>query len=843
MTQHPITKECPSHKLHLAPAGSRLVIGLWSFPGHWSLAIGHFLVGIATFSALIAASGNVMGGAVYMKDGFTLHGNVRREATLLIDPLTGQAIPVFKGSNFFILDDRVRWVIFHHSHVESADPDVNVRSDFIELADPLPGGQKNKLPGSARLEKITPFDDRWQRTVFLANELGKYTIKQRLTLLSPYAARIESNSYQWNIFYLTKELGLDAVKKLLDSHPDTKEENGPDVDRRLKRFRFILQAGWLVAAQEELDRAVKDLPKDKAATDRLDRSRTALKQAQVRDLWEEIQTAHRAGRYRYVKAILGRLPLNELDDRTASEVASLKAKYDGWDRHAKDLDRLLDVVNGRLVGPLQPQIDEAEAMIRAGAGPDMFERLEPFLTIAAQYEKEAKAGKKPSYAPDDIFALAATGWLMGREAAEPQVAAMERYWAGHEFVRSYLRTQDPAGRKRLLDDYQTRSPLSLDEVAQMITLAAPPETAEPGTTVAPGVEERQTKAPSGTTGPVTYDLQLPLEYHSSRQYPLLIALHGAGERPLEALGRWSAEAARQGYILAAPDWGGTTGYNYSPDEHAIVTEMIRDLRRRFAVDSDRVFLTGYGDGATMAFDVGLSHPDLFAGIIPVNGRPRRSTTYHYWHNAQYLPFYIVAGELAGDCVSLNRWPFENWMNRGYGSLMVVYKGRPMEQFVGETPTIFDWMNRKKRATGFPELGRNANSPSAGEEFQSMREGDNHFYWVSIEQILDKYVNHDIGMKVGSPAGLEARIRDGNSVYVNARGIKNLRLWFGRIWDAQSGWRPMIDFTKPVKITVNGRMFGRERTVQPSLQTMLDDLYLRGDRQRMFLAYVDLPNLQ
>jgi len=53
---------------------------------------------------------------------------------------------------------------------------------------------------------------------------------------------------------------------------------------------------------------------------------------------------------------------------------------------------------------------------------------------------------------------------------------------------------------------------------------------------------------------------------------------------------------------------------------------------------------------------------------------------------------------------------------------------------------------------------------------------------------------------------------------------------------------MVDFSKPMKITVNGRAWGREQTIQPSLRTMLDDLYLRGDRQRMFLAFVDVNKL-
>src|SRR5204863_684995 len=130
----------------------------------------------------------------------------------------------------------------------------------------------------------------------------------------------------------------------------------------------------------------------------------------------------------------------------------------------------------------------------------------------------------------------------------------------------------------------------------------------------------------------------------------LIVLHDAGEKPAAMLPRWSAQAAEHGYILVAPEWrtgpqlGG--GYGYSEQEHAAVTETLRDLRRRFNVDSDRVFLFGLGQGGLMAFDVGLTHPDLFAGVIPMGASPQYFAE-RCWRNGQYLPFYVVTGGRVG----------------------------------------------------------------------------------------------------------------------------------------------------------------------------------------------------
>src|SRR3954469_5361171 len=121
------------------------------------------------FGVLIAGPAPAPADAVYLKDGYTLHGKVRREATIMLDPLTGAPLTVFKGSNFFVMDDRVRLVVFNHRNVKNADPAVNVRSDFLEFDLPQPGGRSNKLPGSAWVEKATTFDEHWQRTVTLRN--------------------------------------------------------------------------------------------------------------------------------------------------------------------------------------------------------------------------------------------------------------------------------------------------------------------------------------------------------------------------------------------------------------------------------------------------------------------------------------------------------------------------------------------------------------------------------------------------------------------------------------------------------------------------------------------------
>jgi hypothetical protein len=73
--------------------------------------------------------------------------------------------------------------------------------------------------------------------------------------------------------------------------------------------------------------------------------------------------------------------------------------------------------------------------------------------------------------------------------------------------------------------------------------------------------------------------------------------------------------------------------------------------------------------------------------------------------------------------------------------------------------------------------------------------------------------------------------DQNQININVRNLKkSVTLWLSR---------DMIDFTKPVTIRVNGAPERTNKPIKPSLNTLLEDFYLRGDRHRLFLAKLEL----
>src|SRR5262249_3585048 len=185
-------------------------------------------------------------------------------------------------------------------------------------------------------------------------------------------------------------------------------------------------------------------------------------------------------------------------------------------------------------------------------------------------------------------------------------------------------------------------------------------------------------------------------------YPLLILLPDPHDDKTtdQMLERFGDTPTRLGYIVAVPQWWDpkTNRYDYSKQEQAAVLKLLRYMRRTYQVDSGRVYLWGNGDGASMALDLGGSHPDLFAGIVPVNPGVYQPLYIpcQYWVNFQQMPVYLVMGDRFGTSVNAIRMLSERWMPKGFPSLVVSYKGRGQEGFAQELPFAFDWLGRKRR---------------------------------------------------------------------------------------------------------------------------------------------------
>jgi pimeloyl-ACP methyl ester carboxylesterase len=793
---------------------------------------------------LLAPATPSRGDLIFLKDGFVLQGKIRREGKTVVEG--GEAVWLPQG--FFLIDDSARRIIFSHTQVqEVSDTPVPVEADIrTGRTIVYPPGTK-PLPFLRDFTETGEWNGKWERDVKAKTANGEFKVITHLTYLSPHYARVDSTrSYAWSGHYLTRELGPETVKRLLSLYPDlqevstkTEEDNAT---RRFRVFQFFVNAGWYDQADDELENIRKRMP---GQSDKVAAARAGLKKLKAQRLFDDIRTANSAGRHEWAQKQLDKFPQEGIDEKLLTQVRSLKDRYESANDSMKLARRFLRELPPKIESASdRPLFSEAARAIDAELHLDLFlknksteadaGRLDAFLQFAQQAERQRAQDKKEEHSPSELLALAVSGWLMGNASAETKVEQARKLWQARRFVLQFQRTHLPGDRQDLLESYAKVRSDALDplEMAQLIPFLPP---AEPEGTISTARVEMKTGLP--WTKEIAYQLQLPPEYHHGRAYPVLLVLHKGDERARQMLSRWSALAGEQGYILVAPEWEANVNgiYTYSTREHAAVLDVLRDLRRRFHVDSDRVFLAGCGQGGNMAFDVGLSHPDQFAGVLPMSAIPGPFALNYYWRNAQYLPFYVVGGDWTGDPRKYIRGQFDKWVPRGYPAMYVEYKGRGLEWFDAEVSFSFDWMGRKKRANPLTELGSNPGAGPFGQEFQTMRTTDNRFYWLSTDAIADRHLNDARRWDARTmSAMMQAKIGANNQINVYTFGLKQLTIWFAR---------GMIDFDKPVTVTGAGlRVLWNNQKVVPKLSTLLEDYYQRADQQRLYVAKVELDKL-
>jgi pimeloyl-ACP methyl ester carboxylesterase len=774
----------------------------------------------------------------FLKDGFVLQGKLIREHKLEVDAATAEPILIPQG--LYLVDDGARRMYFCQLHVRLIDKKEG--SEEKVLNPPPKTVTPLNLPPILEVHEASRWDDAWDRTLKYTGPQGPVTLKQHLSVLTPHYARVDTTARYFHAqTYLTRELGLDAVRALLATHTDFEEKKGlADADklaRRLRYFDFMAQAGWFGEAEEELNRIVRDLPEHKA---RAEEVRGNLAQALAREQFEYIKRLRQAGRHEATRKRLADFPEKSASEQTLAELREVRTAVNATAEKVEQATKFLTELPGTVPPAQRGRFTEMARAILEELHPDTVGRLDEFVAQANQVAQLRQKGEKVEIGPAELLSLAVTGWLLGNASAEAKPEAALRVWRGREMVLAYLRGADLKERSQTLSaSEKERGPQApLDEIAQIIPNLPPPE-AEATIDTKP----TEMKVTSGRRG-ASYWLQLPPEYRHGRPYPVLLLLHQAGEKPSAMLERWSEAAEENGYILAAPAWEeglGGGGYTYSEREHAVVLDTLRDLRRRFQVDSDRVFLFGLGQGGVMAYDVGMSHPDLFAGVIPMSAGPDKFSE-RYFRNAQYLPFYVVNGDRAGESNKKIREQFQrNWVPRGargYPMLWVQYKGRGQEWFAAEVPYIFDWMRPKKRLFPLRQLGTDGNRTELGDEFYTCRQSDNRFYWLTTDSINDRHCMVPGRWEPNvTSAQMTARIDpETNHIYVRTSGLNQLSIWLSRTAKGES----MIDFDKPVTVHLGVELSKwTNKKVTPNLALMLEDVYQRGDRQRLFLAKIDL----
>ncbi|HKQ03920.1 MAG TPA: alpha/beta hydrolase-fold protein [Blastocatellia bacterium] len=306
-----------------------------------------------------------------------------------------------------------------------------------------------------------------------------------------------------------------------------------------------------------------------------------------------------------------------------------------------------------------------------------------------------------------------------------------------------------------------------------------------------------------------YGLYLPKNFNPKKKYPLVVMLHGAGSNHRLSLRRVFGKSNQQGetdveatryfpewkdvdFIVASPYARGTVGYQGIAERD--VLDVLADVKRRFPIDEDRVYLTGLSMGGGGTLWIGLTRPDIWAAIAPVCPAPPEGTL-ELAPNALNYPVHFFQG--GADPVVKPEGTRE-WVKRlealGTRVEYTEYPGVQHNSWENayKDEAIFDWFKPFRR-NRYPDRVR----------FATSRYKYTSAYWVAIDQLTP-----------GTLASVDARFTSPNHLEITTAAVGALTL--------KLAGHPKFKANQPLEVLINGKQVRARVASELSLTEQQND---------------------
>lgn len=780
---------------------------------------------VAFLLALLVAAPAVLAqpaGILTLKNGARLGPGLRGEtATISKNSMQrGQAL----GHAIAFVDDDLRVTFVNRAQIDAANS-VDVVNSVLEEIE-LPS--KNEIArGSGSLailgvKEVDDFNRHGRRMYTIETPRGRQGILQGITKITPLYAQVQSlrtsGALGWDQRIATSSIRPDKLREILHHELDMSRPNN-----WMRVYRFYLQAERYSEARVELVEALKRFPE----LEDQKRLLVGLDQALADQMFREIELRRRSGQQQLVGRLLQEFPMDaggaviETQLKVQEQIDDLKSK----------VTQIADVVQS-----LGQQIDQLPAADADIVRP-VIEQIRSEITLdsGARMNDYARFRNDAAMKVDQRMAFAVGGWLLGPGAGLDNFEVAKSVVRVSALVGEYLSSANATRRSEIIELLSKEEGGQPDIVAKIIAAMKPPLPLPEPVDPASGLRRITLASDGDNSGPdVSYTLQLPPEYNPYRRYPCVVALPGLGTAPNMEIDWWCGSfhaerqqrfgaASRYGYIVISPEWmvPDQMQYNYSEAEHDRVLRCVRDAFRRCSVDTDRVFISGHFDGAAAAWDIALSHPDMWAGAIMLSPAAEKFIL-SYTENAIHVPTYTVWGEWDGTSFMKNLGlTVDKYLSSPkYDAIGVEYIGRPRDHFLEEMPRIIDWMeltsHRRQRAP-------------AKLEVSTARAGDRFFYWLEIPEMDSNAVVSPVQFEMKS-AKIEASISaNSNSIRLSKYPGRAVWIWL----------RPdMLNFAQPVEVITKTNSKTRTTVVSENA-ILLEDVRTRADRLAPFTAKIEV----
>lgn len=146
---------------------------------------------------------------------------------------------------------------------------------------------------------------------------------------------------------------------------------------------------------------------------------------------------------------------------------------------------------------------------------------------------------------------------------------------------------------------------------------------------------------------LSYWLYLPQSYAEKRDWPLILFLHGSGERGNEpelvkkyGLAFWIDREENFPFVVVSPQCPAEVRWIDLVEK---LDTLLDHILHTYAIARSRVYLTGLSMGGQGAWCLAAHHPERFAAVVPICGRifPDYETTLCALKN---VPVWVFHGE-------------------------------------------------------------------------------------------------------------------------------------------------------------------------------------------------------
>ncbi|MFO0908220.1 MAG: hypothetical protein U0794_07650 [Isosphaeraceae bacterium] len=556
-----------------------------------------------------------------------------------------------------------------------------------------------------------------------------------------------------------------------------------------------------------LDQIVQDFSNDGDLRERVMVAQASVVQLEAVRTKADIERARTVGQPRRAASLIKSVPGDDVAAEVQAQVRELQ-RVDAEAQAAADRQLAVDL-QAAVEPPLRGPEEGMECALLEILAALAVSRRGP-RSVRCLAEGPRGGGK----APEAEAALAFSGYVAGSDAAVDDLAVAETLLDDAR-PGSLL----PRRRRGVGANLEPRRPSVADAPrgsgdARSDPVVRRDHAAHPAHATSPSRRRNQERsAPAGpricrirddeNNRPTEYMVALPPEYHL-RSYPAIVALHD-GSGPNQTLAWWSAEAARRGYIVVAAVSTSRPGGRISVLGQRACRGRAGGSATRdgaYAIDSDRVFLGGQLAGANMAWDFGLAHPDLFAGVIVVSGLPFKYVN-RYLANAEKpsLPLYVVLGDLApaGSEVVFGQM-LKPLISRAWDVTYVEYFKRGLEALPEEAAPALDWADRRRREA----------IPKSFEAITA-RPTDNRFFGIVVREAATGRTTAPAAVdpfgKNLNPASIKMKSSTlSNLLNIQAAGVKRLDVWLSP---------KLIDMAKKLEVRINGRLSTGDRPSRPA----------------------------